>query len=304
MVDSFVRTLAPAAVCAALAAAWGCAPLAAQEPAAGQAHAPGPHAAAPPKVDPWWEKSSLTYSPVRRELLTHIDGTLSFMNSAGNSEGSSFDANAGFTMRLMRFTNRLSLNYTRRDMEYGFGGGSVNFSERALRNHGEYDLTKHAVLVGGVDDYRNTLMFIDSRFTTYGGGGVTLVDNERMRFTVIGGIGYTRFRFDKEAMERVDPVTVAGLPADPNSGGLMATQAWTWKISPKLSLSQGSSYTDYFESHSGHLATFNVSLNIPVSRHFSVNTGYRFKQEDNSYVRALGVSPEDRSFTMGFRFSK
>ena len=99
-------------------------------------------------------------------------------------------------------------------------------------------------------------------------------------------------------------MAIARLPANPSAAGQLVMQAFRWKVNQHLTVTQDGGYTDYLEHDLGHLATFNVGANVPVAKWFSVTVGYRYKQEDNGYVRALHVSPSDRSFTTGFRFSK
>src|SRR5205823_5275424 len=129
----------------------------------------------------------------------------------GNTEGSAFEPKAELQVRRWRFTDRFLAEYSRRDLVYGGGGGSVNTTESTIRNHLGFDITKRFVAVAGFEDYRNTLMFMDRRFTVYTGLGAELIAREKHQVYLIAGIGQSDFRFDREAMLRINPTAVASL---------------------------------------------------------------------------------------------
>jgi hypothetical protein len=111
---------------------------------------------------------------------------------------------------------------THKNLVYGFGGGSVDFTENTLREELERDLNKRLLVVAGIEDYRNTMIFIDKRLTSYGGLGAEVFKNERQQVNLVGGLGFVNFGFDEAAMLRVNPAETATLPGfAPSTGGGM-----------------------------------------------------------------------------------
>src|SRR5437660_8766340 len=104
-----------------------CVVMAALCTAADQAQAP-----TPPAKTGWWLKSSLSEHPIPAKFLYHFQGTLSYMNAEGNTEGSAFEPKAELQVRRWRFTDRFLAEYSRRDLVYAGGGGSVNTTESSV----------------------------------------------------------------------------------------------------------------------------------------------------------------------------
>ena len=46
-----------------------------------------------------------------------------------------------------------------------------------------------------------------------------------------------------------------------------------------------------------------IDVNLAVARRFSVVVGYHTRHEDNAFIRALHVKPDDRTFTTGVRLT-
>jgi hypothetical protein len=252
----------------------------------------------------WWQTSSLAHTSSPGRYLAHVEGTLSFMDARGNTEGNAFDARAGFDLRRGRITNRFTTEFSKRDMVYGFGGGSIDVTEATTRNHVEYDLNKYSVLVGGLEHYRNSLMFIDGRTTAYSGVGVTLLQNERNKFNVTGGIGFASFQFDRQGIGAVNPGAVARVPdMSPSSGGSLLMQSWHCQLSRQVTLMQDSLFLDYFDGALGKRWSLGLDLNVPSSRRFSIAPGYRIRAENNEIIKAVGVKPQDRTLSIGIRVS-
>jgi hypothetical protein len=285
---SITRTVRIAGACVAMAVACAAAE----------------QAPAPPENPGWWLQSSLSHQPMPTKTLFHFQGTLSYMNAQGNTEGSNFDTKGELQLRRWRFTNRLLAEYVRRDLVYGGGGGSINTTESTIRNHVGFDITKRLVLVGGIENYKNTLMFMDRRFTVYTGVGAELIQLEKHQVYLVVGVGQSDFRFDRQAMLRINPTAVESLKTtNPDSAGTLLMQNWNWKITPIVTLRQDGTYMDFTHGELGNRWSLGFDVNIAVARRFSVAVGYQARHEDNAFIRALHVKPYDRSFTTGIRFT-
>jgi hypothetical protein len=252
----------------------------------------------------WWLKSSLSDQPMPTKTLFHFQGTLSYMSAQGNTDGSLFDTKGELQLRRWRFTNRLMAEYVRKDLVYGGGGGSINTTESTIRNHVGFDITKRFVLVAGLENYKNTLMFMDGRFTVYTGVGTELIQREKHQVYLVVGVGQSNFRFDRQAMLRINPSAVESLQTtNPDSAGTLLMQNWNWKITPIVTLHQDGTYMDFTHGELGNRWSLGFDVNIAVARRFSVAVGYNARHEDNAFIRALHVKPYDRSFTTGMRFT-
>lgn len=268
-----------------------------------------PPAAQPAKggeqaLGPWWQKSSLSYQPVPERTLVHLGSDLSFADSRGNTEGTQFNTQTELAIRKRRFTSRSSVDYRKTDMTYGLGGGSTDYETRTIREHVEYDLTPRTVLVAGLEHQRDTLHFVDHRVTGYAGAGMTVVETPEHKFSIIGGLGYAAYWFQEEEMSEIDPVAVAALPTTtPGSAAMLLQEAWNWKFSKQLTIHQSGSFLEYVEQDLGELWTFDVSAEVPVSKHVSLLPKYSLRRESNIYIKALGVKTLDRSFGFGLRLN-
>lgn len=261
-------------------------------------------ASAKPAAANWWQRSSLSYDTLPSQYLFHVEGTVSFTEATGNTEGRALDAQTELDMRKGRVTNRFSTGWAHRDMVYGFGGGEVDVTESTTRNQLEYDLTKNTVLVSGLEHYKNTLMFIDHRATYYGGIGVTVKQTDAHKFELMAGLGRAHFEFDRDGIENTNPDALSQIHSlSPSAGGSYYMQSWRWRISQQLTMTQDSSLMEYFGGHLGQKWTLGFDFNVPISKRFSLAPSYRIRDEDNDVIRALGVKPQDRTFALGLRFS-
>lgn len=252
----------------------------------------------------WWERSSLSYDPVPEKLLKHFTLAFAFTHASGNTSGTQTSKNMDFVLRKRRLTNRATVDLRDSDMTYGASGGSNDYSMATLRNHVEYDLSKRAVAVTGVEFYHNSLYFMDRRITGYVGAGMTVVESHLHKLSVIGGIGYSAFKFDEDTMLSISPDTVALLPTfSPNTAGAMLMQSWRWQATKHISIQQSAGFTEYVDQELGQAIDFSISADIPVSKHVSIGPRFTVHDEDNIYIDALPVSTVDRNFSFSVRIS-
>jgi hypothetical protein len=264
---------------------------------------PTPEAPKKPSLGAWWRKNALEYDPLPARWLFHVEGTLSYMNASGNTTGSSFDASASVYARKARTTSVTFLEQGRRNLVYGFGEGSVDYSERTLREQVDFAVHPAVKLVAGVEAYRNTLMFMDGRLTGYGGVGAVPFQREKQQLTFTGGAGYSAFDFDRARMLTVNPARTALLDTQPSSGGALIMQTWHWTVSHRFSFFQDATYMEYFRGYLGHRWAINLSGSFPINKILSFDVSYRLREEKNDIIGALGLSPRDRSVTTGIKVS-
>lgn len=259
-----------------------------------------------PDLGPWWQKSSLDY-PHIPQVLWHAAGSFAFMDAEGNTSGTTLDTSANFDVRKWRFTSHFLGAVTRKRIVFGFGAGSADYDERTIREQVDFDVAKHISLIGGIEDYTNTLFFMDRRLNKYGGVGTTLYRSERHNLYFIAALGHAGFVFDRQRMLSLGPqitANVLALPTtSPSGGGAMSMQGWRWVITRKIAFTEDATYMQYFQTLLGHRWTINLAGDVPVTKHLSFGPVYRVKEETNAYVHALTVKPMDRTFVMGFRIS-
>jgi hypothetical protein len=280
------------------------APVSAGAQAPPAAAPPAQHAGGPPDLGPWWEKSSLSYDPVPEKTLLHVASDFQFTDARGNTSGHSISKHTDVVVRKRRITNRVLIDIRDSDMSYGAGGGANDYHMSTIREHVEYDLSKRALVLAGVENYRNSLYFIDRRLTAYVGGGATIASTATHTFSMTGGLGYTGFAFDRDGMLQIAPDTVPLLPTlTPKSGGVMLNEAWHWKASKQLTIDQSASITEFFDQKLGQTWSFSVAAHVPVNKHVSIGPRYDVHEEDNVYIEALPVKTIDRTFGIGVKVS-
>jgi hypothetical protein len=269
-----------------------------------------------PDTRPWWQKSSFDYPPTP-QVLWHVEGSFSFMDAEGNTSGTTLDTNARVEARKWRFTSDFVGAMTRKRITFGFGAGSADYDERTVREQLQFDVTRKFSLIGGIEDYTNTLFFMNRRLNVYGGAGETFVNTDSLHFYVIAAAGHAGFEFDRTRMLSLGPFisrNVLSLPTtSPSGGGAMGMQGMRWKFIPSKNVAfiEDATYMQYFETFLGHRWTVNVAGDVPVLRskapgappRLSFGPAYRVKEETNAIVHALTVKPMDRTFLMGFRIS-
>jgi hypothetical protein len=282
---------------------WTCKAQAPSAPAAGTS------AAAPAQQDlsNWWRKSSLSYAKVPTQFLAHVDGTLSYSNSQGNTVGTTFNGKLDLSLRKERLTSRTTAWLQKQNVVYGFNAGSAHVTQDLMREQLNFDVTKHSSLIAGVEDYTFTLIFMNDRFTEYGGYGAELLKDKRQKLNMVGALGYSEFKFNRAGMLSIpSPIIhakVLKLDTTPAGAGAMVMEAYNIELPRKMMINQTGSYMKFFDSYLGHQAMFNTNLDVPLSKHVGFTPGYQLIDQDNQIVDALGVKTEDRVLTLGLKLS-
>ena len=256
----------------------------------------------------WWRKSSLEYKPIPQQWLAHIDVTVSYTNAQGNTTGSTFNGKADLSVRKWRFTARSTGWVQKQNVVYGFNAGSAHVTQSLYREQVNFDLTKRSGLIGGVEDYTFTLIFMNNRFTEYGGYGAELLKTKAQKVSVVGALGYSQFEFNRDGMLSIpSPIVhaaVLALPTtSPDGGGAMVMENYTLIMPKKITLVENGSYMKFFNSYLGHQAMISANLDFPITTHVAFSPGYQLIDQDNQIIQALSVKTQDRTLTAGVKFS-
>lgn len=263
---------------------------------------PEPTPATPPDLPNWWLNSSLFYNPMPTRLLKHFEGTVGYNNSQGNVDGAMLDLKGALYLRKHRTTNRFTAEHNRRDTNYGQTGGTVRTTQSTLSNRVDFDLTKQFVLVGGVENYHDTVLLIDQRTSLFGGVGATKQLNERNVLNVTGGLAYSWFRFEEDVL--APAIARSGETVEtiaPSSGALLFMETWRAQLTKTVTLTEQGVFIDYFNKDLGRRWSAGLDLNVPVATHIAISVNYQIKSEINRFTGILGVRPQDRVFTTGIR---
>jgi hypothetical protein len=276
--------------------------------------APPPNAQAAPaaqagqNLSNWWRKSSLDYTPMPQQWLAHIDVTVSYTNAQGNTTGTTFNGKVDLSVRKYRFTARSTGWIQKQNIVYGFNAGSAHVTQDLLREQLNFDMTRRSSLIGGVEDYTFTLIFMNDRFTEYGGYGIEALKLEKQKLSVVGALGYTQFQFNRPGMLSIpSPIVhaaVLALPTtNPTGGGAMVMENYTLTLPARLTLIENGSYMKFFDDYLGHQAMFSVNLDVPIAKHISFSPGYQLIDQDNQIIQALGVKTQDKTLNAGLKLS-
>jgi len=283
-------------------------PAAQQPPAAGAPQAPAaakPPAAKPPEIDRWWTKSAALYTPIVEKWQFHADGIFSYMDGQGNTAGSTLDISGSGEVRKKRFTAHTFAQLSRKNLTYITTHSSVDYEERTLREQGDYDAKRYLTLVAGIEDYRNTLMFMNERLNVYGGVGSTLYQDKKKKHQLylMGAAGHSDLVFNRTALLQINPREVGVINTSPSSAGFLGMQSWRWAPNAKFNFSEEATYMKYDLTSLGHRWTINLSPNFPLNKWFSFNVNYRIMEETNVIIQALHVLPQTRTFLLGIKVS-
>jgi len=256
----------------------------------------------------WWRMNSLDFKPMPRQWLGHVDVTLAYTNAQGNTTGSTFNGKIDFSLRKWRFTARSTGWLQKQNITYGFNAGSAHVTQNLLREQGNFDITKHTSLIGGVEDYTFTLIFMNDRFTEYGAFGVEAFKRNKQKLSFVGALGYSEFQFNSAGMLSIpSPIihaAVLALPTtSPSGGGAMIMQAYSLELPHKLTVTQSGNYMKFFNSYLGHQGMINANFDVPIVKHVSFSPGYQLIDQDNRIIDALGVKTQDRLLTAGAKLS-
>jgi hypothetical protein len=190
--------------------------------------APAARPAGPPD---WWNHSSLMYPELVKDWRHRVEVQLAGTSLSGNDEGYAWRGGAKWFARSGQWTNEVKANLDRRHIVQP-GGGLNQRDFRLFEESIRYDFTPKAYGAAGFILERDDVNYIERRGTLLAGLGYYILDNEKYRFNVFGGLGRLRERY-------LEPVpSLIGVDGR-GSGLLYLYQTFDWQINPQWSFQQG-----------------------------------------------------------------
>jgi len=152
--------------------------------------------AAKPDLGAWWDRSSLKFSPLPKQWLFHIEGSLDYKHRTGNTQSDRYNGSVTLVVRKQRFTNTFSYMIDKDfSAELDRTGKRVNKADsdyRSLQDALRYDLTDRFYVEGGYMWEKDSDNYLAGRDTYYGGFGYALIDTKRHRLGVFTAAGYEK----------------------------------------------------------------------------------------------------------------
>ncbi|MDP8241227.1 MAG: hypothetical protein P9X24_19230 [Candidatus Hatepunaea meridiana] len=173
-------------------------------------------------IGKWWNKSSLTYSPMIKNFLIHSEiSSCSYTKHHGNAEGFEYTGLFLFSMRQNRFTYYMFCQLSKEDIEIPFMGAMMLTEDSFYDNVLRTDLFKNLYLDLGWRWERNTERMIENRYVKYAGLGTYHEILPIYNTSLIAGIGQMEEEYDRST-----PIVPATLEDDERPVFFLIQNGW------------------------------------------------------------------------------
>ena len=190
---------------------------------------------AKPDLGAWWEKNSLTYTPVPPQWLFHIEGTLNYKHKEGNVDSNLYDGSASLMVRKQRFTNTLGYIINKEKTEQistpGEPPSITDTDYRSFQESLRFDLLPRLYTEGGYIWEKDTANYITDRDSYYGGFGYTLIDTPRHLLDIFAAGGYVQEKYPALVQ------TAMNMERSGTSAGYLR-EAYRWNITDRITYKQ------------------------------------------------------------------
>lgn len=272
---------------------------------------PNPAAQAKPALGAWWEKNSLTYSPLPEQWLFHVEGTLDYKRKNGNTDSSLYHGSTKLMVRKRRFTNTLfyAIDKELSEPTSASPKNNTDTDYRTIQDSIRYDLTDRLYGEGGYMWEKDTANLIAGRNSYYGGLGYALLDGELLNLELYLGGGYEEEKFP-------DVVKRSMHMSRQEGGAGYFREDFRWKITDRITYKQ----TFRIIQNLNESSVFNDDVNnlriigetnryrwflineiyFSLTAHLSFMTGYKIEYDSNPWPT---VQSRDETVKSGIQFS-
>jgi putative salt-induced outer membrane protein YdiY len=259
----------------------------------------------------WWEKSSLKYSPMPEQWLSHVEGTFDYKEKRGNTESDRYNGSASLMVRKHRFTNTLyyAIDKELSEPTPASPHDSKDTDYRTLQDSLRYDLTDRFYVEGGYMWEKDTANLISGRNIIYAGLGYALIDQERHRLELFLAGGDQEEKFPgavSSAMDISREEVAAGYLREDYRWNI--TGRVTYKESFRIiqNLNSSKVFNDdlanlYVTGETNRYRWFLINeIYYSLTDHIDFMTGYKIEYDSNPWPT---VRNWDKTLKSGLKFS-
>jgi len=235
--------------------------------------------AAPQKEDlgMWWNRSSLTYSPLVKRFLVHTEITYSYTHYTGNLDGYCHDGEFMAALRKCRFTYYLTGELSASKYMVYVIQSTQKLEKNTFDNVIRYDLFKHFYLDFGHRWERETERLLVNRYDYYGGIGGYIDKRPIWNVSLFLGGGQEEIEYDKMVPQHVR--------TDDYQVGFVIQNA-TLNLGPVVTLRD----RIVFRTHLEDFDNYDIALKAMISFWITQYASLSYRWEKDHYNKAFPIA--------------
>ncbi|OGO82124.1 MAG: hypothetical protein A2203_08280 [Chromatiales bacterium RIFOXYA1_FULL_46_5] len=197
--------------------------------------------AAPPAAKPpgkWWYDSSYDQDGPDDQWQHAVQVTIDLEEMSGNLDGEQFHAEVDYFSRIRTWTNYLTLIYEKDDVKQS-GIVALDKKHYAFNYGGRYDFDSTWYGQAGYIIEQDTSQSLDLQQVAYAGGGIHLVDTDKVNFSTMLALGQQHNRFINSEAVGIDSLDYSVA---------YFVEQLSWHITQSISINQSLSWLHSLES--------------------------------------------------------
>jgi hypothetical protein len=243
--------------------------------------AEGESAAAKPTKDElgmWWNKSSLTYSPMVTNYLVHTEITYSYTQYEGNLQGHAQDGRMLVALRKNRLTYYHFGELSKKSYKVYVTQSEMNLNDDMFDNVLRFDALKNIYVDLGHRFEDNTERLLKERTDIYAGLGGYYDKPRLFNVSMFVGGGNETIVYDKmvpiNARESDDPI-------------MLLVHNGTANIGPALTFAERVTFRQRFNDFDDD---YDLAVKAMLTLWFSSNISVSYRYEMDHYNRAFPIA--------------
>lgn len=193
---------------------------------------------APRPPGKWWYDSAYDQDGPNAQWQHAVQVTVDLETMSGNLDGEQFNTEVDYFSRVNTWTNYLTLIYEKDDVKQS-GIVALDKTHYAFNYGGRYDINQTWFGQGGYIIEQDTSQALDRQQVAYGGGGMHLVNTDKVNLTTLLALGQQHDKFIND-----EAVGIGSL----DYSVAYFVQQLAWHISQSISISQSFSVLHSLES--------------------------------------------------------
>lgn len=247
----------------------------------------------------WWEKSSLSYKPVPKDFLHHVEIDASYSNSGGNVDSTMKTSTVEYVARKSRWSNYFLYMLTDQKTILSVQRGSIEQRQWTMRDYVRYDLFPSTFLAAGFEAERDDPTFIKRRETLFAGLGYEFEPASKHQISLLAAFGTE----DRKHIDISTLIPSAPLIADENDlDGVFIMNNYTWLIDKTLTFKQTADLMMYSDRKYGERWDLSFEMDINMMPKLYLTLSYKLSYSESLAQEITNAKKKDDQQTVGVKF--
>jgi hypothetical protein len=240
----------------------------------------------------WWLRRSKDYEPTDA-ILYNIIIKYNFDHSTGSEEVKKHKLKSSLALRKKKLSNYVMYSLKKKETEYRTS--RIQTEKQTFEDLIFIEALNFMDVLIGYKWLTDDKKYYLNRFNYYGGLYFTLLNTKKLIFKIGVYYGHDRIEYMNELSE-----LLGKQKEDFKNDFVYANQKLNWFITDTITLSEKLKYRSYI-GETDYVVNTTFDLDIAITKNISLNASYEIDRDTTDSDNNLGLSLEDKDFSLGIK---